>query len=122
MPRRKPLWIAPRRTNYWAELTAPVLNCHPLIGSGTAEAILIRNGSELDTFIVATFARRWIRSGLHALASVATKKWEAIRKRHLVDGAGLNLSNASYRLGPTLQFDATTETFVDSPETNQLLG
>ncbi|QDV26418.1 Gfo/Idh/MocA family protein [Aureliella helgolandensis] len=43
-------------------------------------------------------------------------------KQHLVDAAGLKLSQASYRLGPTLQFDSSTETFVDSPEANQLLG
>ena len=43
-------------------------------------------------------------------------------KQHLVDAAGLKLSQASYRLGLTLQFDASTETFVDSPEANQLLG
>ncbi|QDV43874.1 Glucose--fructose oxidoreductase precursor [Stieleria neptunia] len=43
-------------------------------------------------------------------------------KRHLVDAAGVNLANASYRIGPTLQFDATTETFVNHPEANHLLG
>jgi len=43
-------------------------------------------------------------------------------KQHLVDAAGLNLSNASYRLGPQLQFDATAETIVDHAEANQLRG
>ncbi|QDS94388.1 Glucose--fructose oxidoreductase precursor [Roseimaritima multifibrata] len=43
-------------------------------------------------------------------------------KRHLVDTASLNLSNASYRLGPTLPFDATTETFLDNSKANQLLS
>ncbi|MBA2115340.1 Gfo/Idh/MocA family protein [Bremerella alba] len=43
-------------------------------------------------------------------------------KRHLVDAAGINLSNATYQLGPTLQFNPQTEQFHDSPEANQLLA
>ncbi len=42
-------------------------------------------------------------------------------KRHLVDAAGLNLSAATYQLGPALHFDAATERFHDSPEANRLL-
>ncbi|QDT02269.1 Glucose--fructose oxidoreductase precursor [Rubripirellula lacrimiformis] len=52
---------------------------------------------------------------------IASESFEAM-KHHLVDVAGVNLAKASYRIGRSLQFDATTETFVDSPEANQLLG
>ncbi|MCS7471240.1 hypothetical protein NZK35_31685 [Stieleria sp. ICT_E10.1] len=52
---------------------------------------------------------------------VAAESFEQM-KRHLVDAAGVNLANASYRIGPTLQFDATTETFVNHPQANHFLG
>lgn len=43
-------------------------------------------------------------------------------KNHLIDVAGLNLSNATYQLGPTLEFDAAKETFVDNANANELLN
>ena len=42
-------------------------------------------------------------------------------QQHLQGENSLELSGQKYRLGPTLQIDATTETFVNSPAANQLL-
>jgi len=42
-------------------------------------------------------------------------------KRHLVDVARLELSGATYRLGPTLRFDAQAERFVAHPEADRML-
>ena len=43
-------------------------------------------------------------------------------KHHLADVGRLELTNSTYRLGRTLQFDAEAEQFVAAPEANQLLG
>ncbi len=42
-------------------------------------------------------------------------------KRHLADAAHLELTDSTYRLGRTLQFDAQAERFVGAPEADQLL-
>lgn len=42
-------------------------------------------------------------------------------KRHLVDVAGLKLTDAIYRLGPTLRFDAQAERFLDNAAADQML-
>lgn len=42
-------------------------------------------------------------------------------KRHLADAAHLELTDSTYRLGRTLQFDAQAERFVGAPDADQLL-
>ena len=42
-------------------------------------------------------------------------------KRHLADAAHLKLTDSTYRLGRTLQFDAQAERFVGAPDADQLL-
>ena len=42
-------------------------------------------------------------------------------KRHLADAARLELTNSTYRLGRTLQFDAQAERFVGAPEADRML-
>lgn len=51
---------------------------------------------------------------------LAHDAWEGLR-RHLTDEARLNLANLRYRHGRALRFDATSETFVDAPEADELL-
>ena len=43
-------------------------------------------------------------------------------KRYLADAAHLELTNSTYRLGRTLQFDAQAERFVGAPDADQLLS
>lgn len=54
-------------------------------------------------------------------SEIASEAFDDI-KRHLVDAAGLNLSNSTYQLGPTLNFDARTEKFDETTTANQLLS
>ncbi|TWT31665.1 Gfo/Idh/MocA family protein [Blastopirellula retiformator] len=50
---------------------------------------------------------------------LAAESWEAMQ-RHLVTLGDVDLSRGRYRLGPTLRFDAATETFVDNAAANAL--
>jgi hypothetical protein len=43
-------------------------------------------------------------------------------KQHLVDAAQLDLTNSTYRLGRTLQFDAQAEQFVGAPDADAMLS
>lgn len=43
-------------------------------------------------------------------------------KRHLADAGRLDLTNSTYRLGRTLQFDAQAERFVGAPEADRMLS
>ena len=43
-------------------------------------------------------------------------------KRHLADAGGVDVANATYRLGRALSYDARAEQFVGAPEANQLLS
>jgi predicted dehydrogenase len=43
-------------------------------------------------------------------------------KQHLADAGRLDLKNATYHLGRSLQFDAAAEKFVGDPEADKLLG
>jgi predicted dehydrogenase len=42
-------------------------------------------------------------------------------KRYLTDTAHMELTNSTYRLGRTLEFDAQTEKFVSAPDADELL-
>jgi predicted dehydrogenase len=50
----------------------------------------------------------------------AYESFEGI-KAHLADAAKLKLSEATYRLGSQLRFDAKAEQFIDAPEADRLL-